>query len=119
MLPARSIAPGAAEFAVTNITSPPDGVMDGGLTRRRMYSGYLALHFAASGAYLAWLPDEAACSTALETFWRQSAISGEPAVVNVTAGDSAVFINPATNNTQGPVVLTVELPWDLTLDLEN
>jgi len=116
---AREVKAGSSEFTVTGVRTDQGGGMGaGGLIVRRIYSGYVAVHYTHDTNPGDLTPDEAALNAALESFRLNPAVQ-VPGLIAFGGFDTDFRLNELPRDVQQPEVLSMFTSWDLTLDLET
>jgi len=116
---AREVKAGSSEFTVTGVRTDQGGGMGaGGLIVRRIYSGYVAVHYAHDLNPGDLTPDEARLNAALEGFRLNPAVQ-VPGFISFGGFDTDFRLNELPRDVQQPEVLSMFADWDLTLDLET
>jgi len=116
---AREVVAGSSEFTVTGVRTDQGGGMSAsGLIVRRIYSGYVAVHYAHDTNPGDLTPDEARLNAALEGF-RLNPTVQVPGFISFGGFDTDFRLNELPRDVQQPEVLSMFADWDLTLDLET
>lgn len=109
---------GRAEFAVESSEDEPGGGWDGDLlVLPRRYSGYVAVHYAATVDQRSTFPDEARLTAALSTYQEDARAQAIPGLRRFGLVPARWFLNDRPVAMQYPPVLTLSLEWSLGADL--
>lgn len=111
---------GRSEFVVVDVQDTGEGGgWDGDLlVLPKVYSGYVAVHYAATADQRTTFPDEARLTAALATYTEDARVREIRGLRQFGLVPARWFLNDrAVNAGHGPLLLTLEVSWSLAVDL--
>lgn len=112
------IVAGRSEFAVSGSEEPGNAGWDGDmLVLPRVYSGYVAVHYAGDTDQRLTFGDEARLTAALATFEEDPRVGQIQGLRGIGLVPTRWFLNDAPVRAQQPAVLTLSLDWTLGVNL--